>query len=135
MYTIKNPLRNHLDLGLAEKLIDVFIQNMNKKKLPFQITKKEKLPSMSFLKEKIQLTVSDSKEPCIITFVVVLQHLYIENPVGGGMPRFFYQGVTDINFSSKDQEVIGRIENQFECFINRKDNTLPESIVRDIYFK
>lgn len=145
MHIIKNYLGNHLDLGLAENIIDAFIGYINNKKIVFNVTQKKKqkfkilkkknLETGNFLEKQIDIKISDSKQPCTMTLVFIIQDLKIENPRVFGTSRFFYQGVHEIDFQSKDLVVVERIQYQFEEFIKEENNRLPKKLTDLIKFR
>ena len=132
MYTTKNFLRNHLDQILAERIIQLFLNDVNTHyDGVLQVNEMVMVPIKNILEVRFTLKFDGTEKTCDIVLVCVIQEVQVKNPVDYGCPSFFYQGVTNIIFWSRHKAIVETIQTRFEKFL-KKENGLPKSLWKSI---
>jgi hypothetical protein len=132
MYTTTNILRNHLDQILAERIIQLFLNDLNiNDDGKLQVNEMTRVLIENLFEVRFTLELDGTKKTCDIIFACVIQEVHVKDPTGGGCPNFFYQGITEINFESRHKIIVETMQTRFEAFL-KKENGLPKRLWKSI---
>ena len=115
MHTRKNFSKKYLDSGLAVKMIRTFLAYANEENPDtLQVDEIEPIPTESLLEESFLIRFLDTRKTCTI----VLRGGVQESKNNGiGNPDFFYHGVREINFESKNKALVETMQIRFEEYL------------------
>ncbi|EKD25546.1 MAG: hypothetical protein ACD_80C00027G0015 [uncultured bacterium (gcode 4)] len=128
MYPLENHLCNQLDLTLAFKIITLSLAESNRKDDDLlKVDGIKKMSTENLLEEKFEISFQKTRVTCTVIFKCVIQDLSIKYAVNHGMPRFYYQGVEEINFESKNETAVQEMQGRFEKCLKKIESEAEEA--------